>query len=58
MMGLSRQDFEELSGPQREARLVVARAALRNAGAHYVVDSLADVDSVLDDIDTRLNNAR
>jgi phosphonoacetaldehyde hydrolase len=57
MMGLSRQDFEAISGSQQEERLVVARAALRNAGAHYVVDSLADVDSVLDDIDTRLKTA-
>jgi phosphonoacetaldehyde hydrolase len=54
MMGLSLQDYEALSDPQREARLVFARAALKNAGAHYVVDSLADLDSVLDDIDTRL----
>ena len=58
MVGLSRQDFEALSGPQREERLVIARAALRDAGAHYVVDRLADVDSVLDDIDTRLKSAR
>ena len=58
MVGLSRQDFEALSSPQREERLVIARAALRDAGAHYVVDRLADVDSVLDDIDTRLKSAR
>ena len=58
MVGLSRRDYQALPGPQREERLVVARAALRNAGAHYVVDSLANVDSVLDDIDTRLKAAR
>lgn len=57
MMGLSRKDFEALAGPQREERLVVARAALRNAGAHYVVDSLPEVHSALDDIDTRLKTA-
>jgi phosphonoacetaldehyde hydrolase len=58
MMGLSRQDFAALSVQQREERLVVARAALRNAGAHYVVDNLADVDAVLHDIDARLKTAR
>lgn len=54
MVGLSREEFEALSGPQREERLAVARAELKNAGAHYVVDTLADVDLVLDDIDARL----
>jgi phosphonoacetaldehyde hydrolase len=58
MIGLSRQEFEALSAPQREERLVVARAELKSAGAHYVVDTLADVDLVLDDIDARLKAAR
>lgn len=54
MMGLSRQDFGALSRPEREARLAAARAELESTGAHYVVDSVADVPSVLDDIDARL----
>ena len=54
MVGLSREEFEALSVAEREARLVVARAKLKSAGAHYVVDKLADVDLVLDDIDARL----
>lgn len=58
MMGLSRQEFEALPAPQREERLVVARAKLKSAGAHYVVDTLADVDSVLEDIDAHLRAAR
>jgi len=56
MIGLSQKEFEALSEPQREARLVAARAELAKAGAHYVVDSIADVDSVLDDIDARLSS--
>jgi phosphonoacetaldehyde hydrolase len=58
MIGLSRQEFEALSAVQREERLVVARSALERAGAHYVVDSLANVDPVLDEIEARLASAR
>jgi phosphonoacetaldehyde hydrolase len=58
MIGLSRQEFEALSTAQREERLVVARAALKSTGAHYVADSLADVDAVLDEIEARLAFAR
>jgi phosphonoacetaldehyde hydrolase len=57
MVGLSRREFEGLSAPQRQERLMVARAALKSAGAHYVVDTLADVDWVLDDIEARLKAA-
>ena len=57
MMGLSQREFEALPASEREERLVVARAGLKSVGAHYVVDSLADVDSALDDINARLNSA-
>jgi phosphonoacetaldehyde hydrolase len=56
MMGLSQNEFETLSGPQREERMVIARTELERAGAHYVVDSLAEVDQVLDEIDARLRS--
>jgi phosphonoacetaldehyde hydrolase len=57
MMGLSYEEFHALSAPECEARLMAARAELRKAGAHYVVDSLAEADAVLDDIDGRLKAA-
>jgi phosphonoacetaldehyde hydrolase len=53
-IGLSRGEFEALSAGERESRLAAARAELERAGAHYVVDTLAEVDAVLDDIDARL----
>lgn len=56
MIGLSHKEFEALSTPQREGRLAVARTELERAGAHFVVDSLADVDPVLDEIDARLKS--
>jgi phosphonoacetaldehyde hydrolase len=57
MIGLSYEEFQALPPPEREKRLVAARAELKKAGAHYVVDSLADLDPVLDDIDARLKSA-
>jgi phosphonoacetaldehyde hydrolase len=54
MLGLSQTEFEALTTAERETRLSFARAELKNARAHYVVDSVADVDSVLDDIEARL----
>lgn len=53
-IALSLHDFQALSASERESRLGCARTELQNAGAHYVVDSLAEVDPVLDDIDLRL----
>jgi len=55
MMGLSRGEFESLSASERERRLAAARAELEKTGAHYVVNSVADVDPVLDDIEARLS---
>jgi phosphonoacetaldehyde hydrolase len=55
-IGLSLEEFHALSEAERESRLVQARAELQNAGAHYVVDTLDDLPSVLDDIDARLRS--
>ncbi|HEY2547204.1 MAG TPA: phosphonoacetaldehyde hydrolase [Candidatus Acidoferrum sp.] len=57
MNGLPYDEFHALPVSEQEARLAAARAELAKAGAHYVVDSLADVDSVLGDIDARLRSA-
>lgn len=57
MVGLSRDDFHALSEAERELRLAEARAGLENAGAHYVIDTLDQLEPVLDDIDERLNGA-
>jgi phosphonoacetaldehyde hydrolase len=57
MIGLSLQDFQRLSEAERKTRLAEARAELQIAGAHYVIDSLAEATAVLDDIDTRLKTS-
>jgi phosphonoacetaldehyde hydrolase len=56
-IGLSLEDFHALSAAERESCLTDARAELQDAGAHYVVATLAEVHSVLDDIDARLRSA-
>jgi phosphonoacetaldehyde hydrolase len=58
MIGLSHDDFYSLPEPERESRLVNARADLQASGAHYVIDSLAEVGPILDDIDARLKGAQ
>lgn len=56
-VGLSYEEFQALPANERNLRITKARVELERAGAHYVVDTLADLDSVLDDIDARLRAA-
>ena len=53
-VGLSWPDYERLDGDDRRARIAVAAEALSDAGAHYVVDTVADLPGVLDRIEARL----
>jgi phosphonoacetaldehyde hydrolase len=56
-IALSCAEFQSLHASQRESRLAAARSELKCAGAHYVVDTLVELDAVLDDIDVRLLSA-
>ncbi len=42
-MGLALEDYEALDGDERAQRLAVARASLNDAGAHVVIDTVADL---------------
>lgn len=53
-MGLSLADWQALPEEQQIARRAAAAAKLQGAGAHYVIDSVADLLPVLDDIQQRL----
>jgi len=53
-IGLSYEEFQALSANERDLRVANARLELQRAGAHYVVDTLAQLDPVLDDIDAQL----
>lgn len=50
LVGLGRDEFESLPDRERVERVEAARAALIEAGADYVVDSIGDLPAVLDDI--------
>ncbi len=55
-IGLSEADYFALPAEEREAQLRAARAKLKAAGAHYVIDTLHDFMPVVDDIEGRLRN--
>jgi phosphonoacetaldehyde hydrolase len=53
-MGLNLAEINRLPAEQLAARLKKARAELARVGAHYVVDSIADLPAVVEDINSRL----
>ena len=56
-IGLGLSEFQALRENDRRSRLAQARAELQQAGAHYVIDTLNDLDPVLDDINARLQKS-
>lgn len=53
-VGLSQSELQGLSAEDRAARVEIAAQALRAAGAHYVVESVADLGPVLAEIEARI----
>lgn len=53
-MGLNDKELQALPKSEVDRRLDRAYRRMREAGAHYVVDSIADVPPILDEIDARL----
>jgi phosphonoacetaldehyde hydrolase len=53
-VGLSLADYRALPEPERQARVEAAGAQLRAAGADYVIDTVADLRPVLDEIAARI----
>jgi phosphonoacetaldehyde hydrolase len=47
-VGCTEDELAALSGPQRQAKLDDARRQFLDAGAHAVIDSLAEIPSLLD----------
>lgn len=54
MIGLSAEDFAALARVEQARRLENARAALLAAGAHEVIDAVADCEHALDAIEARI----
>lgn len=53
-VGLSAEEWTALSPKEREVKAKPARATLKAAGAHYVVDSVADLMPVIEAIESKL----
>ena len=53
-VGISEADLEALNPAVRESRRTRAYTRMAQAGAHYVVDGIADVPPLIDDINARL----
>jgi phosphonoacetaldehyde hydrolase len=57
-MGLTLAEWQALDATQQAARRAAAAQSLREAGAHYVIDSVADLLPVLDAIGQALREGR
>lgn len=51
----SLEEAESLSEEEIQSRLKKTRQLLRDAGAHYVIDSIAEIEPVIEDIELRLS---
>jgi phosphonoacetaldehyde hydrolase len=54
MIGMSEEQWRAFPRDVQTARLEDARRKLLNAGAHYVIDTLAEIHPILDQIEARL----
>jgi len=54
MVGVTEEEWHALSSGERTQRLQRARQQLLDAGAHYVIDTMAEISQVLDQIEDRL----
>lgn len=57
-VGLSESDWNNLSTEEKDHRKAKAYKNLYDAGAHFVIDSIADMPSVIDEINQRLANGQ
>ncbi len=55
-VGLSYAEWQDLTEKEREILREKAYIKMRTSNAHYVIDSIADLPAVLDDIEQRLAN--
>jgi phosphonoacetaldehyde hydrolase len=54
LVGISEQEFKQLSGAEQQTRLTTAYHKLYAARAHAVIDTVADLPAALDNISRRL----
>ncbi len=56
LMGVSEQEFHQMDADQSKRRLSAARETLQRTGAHFVIDSIAELPAVIRKIDRILEN--
>jgi len=56
MIGMTEQQWGALSPAEREVRLRDARRKLEDAGAHYTIDTLDEINPIVDGIEARLQS--
>ncbi|MFH0962734.1 MAG: phosphonoacetaldehyde hydrolase [Planctomycetota bacterium] len=54
-VGLNEEEIAKLSPQALEEKLAKARMRMRQTGAHYVVDAIADVPAIVEEIERRLH---
>ena len=55
LIGLPEDEWNALPEPRQNELIITARETMTATGAHYVIDSVADIDPVLNQIDQRLS---
>jgi phosphonoacetaldehyde hydrolase len=56
MIGMTEQQWGALSQAEREVRLRDARRKLQDAGAHFTIDTLAEINPIVDGVEARLQS--
>lgn len=56
LLGLSREETETMKPVQLEKLMVETTQKYVGAGAHYVIDTIADLPEIIDDVERRLAN--
>jgi phosphonoacetaldehyde hydrolase len=54
LVGLSRDEFHALDSAEAESLCTAARRQLNAAGAHYTIDTIADLPALFDEVEARL----
>ena len=57
-MGLTQEEAACMTRAELEYRKTQVRRRMLEAGAHYVVDTIAELPDVIDDINSKLEEAR
>jgi phosphonoacetaldehyde hydrolase len=54
-MGLTEEELRQLPSSEKEKRKEMIREQFKQVGADYVIDSIAELDSIIEDINQRLS---